>query len=61
MSLYCLVVLADLLVVQLVGEKLCRVVVMIDYLVISVNVVCESSFLLQPKDTAPSLMSSTGV
>lgn len=56
-----LVLLADELVVQLVGEELDGVVVMRDQLVVAVDLVREPALLRGGRGTAPSLMSSTGV
>ena len=56
-----LVLLADELVVELVGEELDGVVVMRDELVVAVDLVGEPAFLRGGGSTAPSLMSSTGV
>lgn len=55
------VVLADILVVKVVGEELERVVVVTEQLVVSVYLIGKSAFLDKKSITAPSLMSSTGV
>lgn len=46
---------------ELVGEELSRVVVMGDELVVAVDLVSKPAFLNRRSNTAPSLMSSTGV
>jgi hypothetical protein len=61
LSLKSLVLLADVSVLELVGEELGGVVVMGDELVITIDLVSESAFLNRARSTAPSLMSSTGV
>lgn len=55
------VVLADLFVVDFVGEELCGVVVVVEQFVVAVDLVGEAPFLGGGCLTAPSLMSSTGV
>lgn len=61
LSLEGLVLPADVSVVELVGEELGGVVVMGDELVVAIDLVSESAFLNGGSNTAPSLMSSTGV
>jgi hypothetical protein len=61
LSLEGLVLLADVSVVELVGEELSGVVVMRDEFVVAVDLVSEPAFLNEWRNTAPSLMSSTGV
>jgi hypothetical protein len=56
-----LVLPADELVVEFVGEELDGVVVMRDEFVVAVDLVGEAAFLRGGRGTAPSLMSSTGV
>ena len=52
---------ADVSVVELVGKELSGVVVMRDEFVVTVDLVGEPAFLNEVRNTAPSLMSSTGV
>lgn len=61
MDLRSLVLLSDVLIVEIVGVELRGMIVVIEELVVSVNLVCESAFLDGGNGTAPSLMSSTGV
>jgi hypothetical protein len=55
------ILLPDLLIMELIGEELHGVIVMTQQLVVPIDLVSESTFLSNQQNTAPSLMSSTGV